>query len=137
MTNEHKDILRTLMNVVVPDCYSSNISRCVDLKQRKLFGLKSHDCYILMKHLLPIALRNALYGLVSSVLTDLPLFFRQLCAKVLNSMDLDNLQNQITITLCHLEMIFLPPFFTVMVHLVAEVRRGGPIHYRWMNPIER
>ncbi|XP_060213431.1 uncharacterized protein LOC132640717 isoform X2 [Lycium barbarum] len=129
------------MNVVVPDGYSSNILRCVDVKQRRLFGLKSHDCHILMQQLLPIALRNALHGLVSAVLADLSSFFRQLCSKVLNPMDLDNLQNQITLTLCHLEMIFPPSFFTVMVHLVVhlvdEVRHGGPVHYRWMYPIER
>ncbi|XP_060186727.1 uncharacterized protein LOC132616141 isoform X3 [Lycium barbarum] len=39
------------------DGYSSNISRCVDVNQRRLFGLKSHDCHILMQQLLPIALR--------------------------------------------------------------------------------
>ncbi|XP_060171296.1 uncharacterized protein LOC132602472 [Lycium barbarum] len=129
------------MNVVVPDGYSSTISRCVDVKQRRLFGLKSHDCHILMQQLLPITLRNALHGLVSADLADLSSFFRQLCSKVLNPMDLDNLQNQIILTLCHLEMIFPPSFFTVMVHLVVhlvdEVRRGGPVHYRWMYPIER
>ncbi|CAN1325054.1 hypothetical protein LINPERPRIM_LOCUS33363, partial [Linum perenne] len=40
-----------------------------------------------------------------------------------------------------MEMIFPPAFFTVMVHLVLhlvdEVRRGGPVQYRWMYPIER
>ncbi|XP_060208827.1 uncharacterized protein LOC132636136 isoform X2 [Lycium barbarum] len=123
------------------DGYSSNISRCVDVKQRRLSGLKIHDFHILMQQLLPIALRNALHGLVSAVIADLSSFFRQLCSKVLNPMDLDNLQNQIILTLCHLEMIFPPSFFTVMVHLVVhlvdEVRRGGPVHYRWMYPIER
>ncbi|XP_060186724.1 uncharacterized protein LOC132616141 isoform X2 [Lycium barbarum] len=123
------------------DGYSSNISRCVDVNQRRLFGLKSHDCHILMQQLLPIALRNALHGLVSAVIADLSSFFRQLCSKVLNPMDLDNLQNQIILTLCHLEMIFPPSFFTVMVHLVVhlvdEVRHLGPVHYRWMYPIER
>ncbi|CAN1170392.1 hypothetical protein LINPERHAP2_LOCUS28978, partial [Linum perenne] len=40
-----------------------------------------------------------------------------------------------------MEMIFPPAFFTVMVHLVLylvdEVRRGGPVQFRWMYPIER
>ncbi|XP_020080552.1 uncharacterized protein LOC109704196 isoform X2 [Ananas comosus] len=38
-------------------------------------------------------------------------------------------------------MIFPPRFFTVMVHLVihlaSEARIAGPVHYRWMYPIER
>ena len=34
MSNAKKDVfLRTLKNVTVPDGYSSNISRCIDLKQ--------------------------------------------------------------------------------------------------------
>ncbi|KAL4394514.1 hypothetical protein AHAS_Ahas02G0159600 [Arachis hypogaea] len=40
-----------------------------------------------------------------------------------------------------MEMIFPPSFFTVMVHLtvhlVDELKLGGPVHYRWMYPIER
>ena len=44
-------------------------------------------------------------------------------------------------TLCELERIFPPSFFTVMVHLVmhltSEVKVAGPVHYRWMYPIER
>ncbi|KAL4330077.1 hypothetical protein AHAS_Ahas13G0364000 [Arachis hypogaea] len=39
------------------------------------------------------------------------------------------------------EMIFPSSFFTVMVHLTVhlfdEVTLGGPVHYRWMYPIER
>lgn len=40
-----------------------------------------------------------------------------------------------------MEQIFPPSFFTVMVHLVIhlvrEVRLGGPVTFRWMYPIER
>ncbi|XP_021737382.1 uncharacterized protein LOC110703896 isoform X3 [Chenopodium quinoa] len=40
-----------------------------------------------------------------------------------------------------MEKEFLPNFFTIMVHLlihlVDEVKLGGPVHYRWMYPIER
>ncbi|XP_020960860.1 uncharacterized protein LOC110263615 [Arachis ipaensis] len=38
-------------------------------------------------------------------------------------------------------MLFPPSFFTVMVHLtvhlVEEAKLGGPVHYRYMYPIER
>lgn len=62
MTNTEKDVfLATLLeNVLLPDGYSSNISRCSDLKNRKIHGLKSYDCHILMEYLLPIAIRNLL-----------------------------------------------------------------------------
>jgi len=50
MTNANKDVfLKNLKNVTVPDGYSSNVSRCVDLKGHKLSGLKSHDFHILME----------------------------------------------------------------------------------------
>ena len=43
--------------------------------------------------------------------------------------------------LCHMEMTFLPSFFTIMihlmVHLVEEIKLGGSMQYRWMYPIER
>ncbi|XP_016173008.1 uncharacterized protein LOC107615464 [Arachis ipaensis] len=112
-----------------------------DLRQRKLSGLKSHDCHILMEHLLPIALRNAFPAPVSSVLVDLSSFFRQLCSKSIDSQKLSLLQDHVVHTLCHMKMIFPPSFFTVMVHLtvhlVEKVRLGGPVHYRWMYHIER
>ena len=56
-------------------------------------------------------------------------------------LDLENLEKDIALTLCELEKIFPPSFFTVMVHLVMhlakEAKFGGLVHYRWMYPIER
>ena len=54
---EKDDFLQVLRDVRVPDGYASNISHRVNLKERKIFGLKSHDNHILMQQLLPIALR--------------------------------------------------------------------------------
>ena len=55
--------------------------------------------------------------------------------------DIVTLKADIAVTLCELEKIFPSSFFTVMVHLVihlvAEAKIGGPVHYRWMYPIER
>ena len=54
---------------------------------------------------------------------------------------LDELQNQLVVTLCLLEKYFPPPFFDSMihltVHLVREVRLCGPVYLRWMYPFER
>ena len=137
-----KDVfLTTLKNVSVPDGYSSNITGCIDLKHRKIYGLKSHDSHILMEQLLPISIRNVLPNQVSVVLFKLCSIFRQICGKVLNPLDFDKLEHRIILTLCHMEMLFPPGFFTVMVHLVVhlvnELKLGGPVHYRWMYPIER
>ena len=82
LTNVNKDVfLKTLKNIIVPDGYSSNISRCIDVKQRKLGGLKSHDSHILMEQLLPLAMRNKLPKEVCSVLIDLCLFLENCVIK--------------------------------------------------------
>ena len=61
MTREEKEcFLKVIKNAKFPDGFSSNISRCVKLQQRNIIGLKSHDCHILMQHLMPIAIRRSL-----------------------------------------------------------------------------
>lgn len=143
MTNVGKNaFLKTLKNITVPDGYSSNISRCIDLNTNKLSGmLKSHDFHILLEQLLPLAMRSTLPDEVTTILMEFCSFFRKLSGKVLKVEDLDKWQDQIILTLCHMEMLFPPSFFTVsvhlVVHLVEEIKLGGPVHYRWMYPIER
>jgi hypothetical protein len=125
--------------VKFPDGYASNISRCV--KDDKLIGLKSHDCHILLQRLLPIGMRGHLDPKVLNVITELSSFFRHLCARVLHVDALEKLQAKIITTLCMLETIFPPAFFTVMVHLTVHLPReailAGPVQYRWMYPVER
>ncbi|KAH0644708.1 hypothetical protein KY284_032592 [Solanum tuberosum] len=142
LSNTQKDILlQVLKDVKVPDGYASNISSCVDLKQRTMHGLKSHDCHILMQQLLPIALRNLLPMNVLKPLIELSNFFRGICSKDLKIGDLEKLQDRVAITLCHLERIFPPSFFDIMehllIHLAEEAMLGGPSQYRSMWFIER
>ena len=138
---EKDDFLQVLRDVRVPDGYASNISHRVNLKERKIFGLKSHDNHILMQQLLPIALRGSLPSHVTRPLIKLACFFRKLCSKTLRISDIANDEAEIAVTLCELEKIFPPSFFTVMVHLVMhlanEAKIGGPVQYCWMYPIER
>ncbi|XP_060972524.1 uncharacterized protein LOC115712464 [Cannabis sativa] len=118
-----------------------NISRNVNMKDGKLFGLKSHDCHILLQRLLPIGLRPYLNKKVMDAIAELSLFFRKLCARTLNVKDLDELEEGIVLTLCKLESIFPPAFFDVMIHLAVhlplEAKLGGPVQMRWMYSIER
>lgn len=51
-------LLEFLKEVKVPDGYSSNISRLVNMKERKIYSLKSHDSHILMQRLIPLAIRG-------------------------------------------------------------------------------
>ncbi|XP_028120026.1 uncharacterized protein LOC114317487 [Camellia sinensis] len=138
---EKDDFLKVLKGVKIPDGYASNISRCIQLRQHKIIGLKSFDGHILMQQLLLIALRGALQKQVASPLIELSCFFREICSKVLQVEELDRLASRIVLTLCNLERIFPPSFFTVMVHLVVHLatkaKIASLIHYRWMYPIER
>ncbi|WZZ49092.1 LOW QUALITY PROTEIN: hypothetical protein YC2023_049199 [Brassica napus] len=40
-------------DVEFPDGYESNLRNCIDRKERKFTGLKSHDCHVMMQRLLP------------------------------------------------------------------------------------
>lgn len=90
---------------------------------------------------LPIAVKHTLPVEVSTVLVDLSFMLRQLCAKVLYRLELDELKTKVVMNLCHMEMIFPPPFFTSQVHLIAhlfhETKMVMPVHYHWMYLIER
>lgn len=142
LSTKEKDVFfKLLKSIKVPDGYAANIAKCVHLKDRKIIGLKSHDSHILMQQLLPLALRSVLPKNVSLVLMELSSFFRELCAKSIRGKQLQQLESRIALTLCNLERIFPPSFFDIMVHLTIhlayEARIAGPVHYRWMYPIER
>nr|XP_028956335.1 uncharacterized protein LOC114824099 [Malus domestica] len=130
-----------LSTIRVPDGYSSNLSQCVHVNERKIHGLKSHDCHVLMQQLLPLAIRAVLPKSVTMILLELSAIFRQLCSKKESEEGFKQLNSRIALTLCQLEKIFPPAFFTVMmhlpVHLADETAIAGPVPYRWMYPIER
>jgi hypothetical protein len=127
-------------NLKLPDGYVSNLSRCVDLKEAKLFGMKSHDCHVFMQRLLPLAFK-ALPKPILNALTELSQFFRDITSSLLREDKLRNLEENIPIIMCKLEQIFPPSFFDSMehlpIHLAYEARVGGPVQYRWMYPFER
>jgi hypothetical protein len=61
MTKKEKtNFLQVLHDVREPDGYSSNVSRCVKLKEYTVGGLKSHDNHIITQQLMPIVLRGTL-----------------------------------------------------------------------------
>ena len=90
------------------DGYSSNISHCVKLRERKISGMKSHDNHILIQQLFSIAIRESLPLEVSRPLIGLSCFFRERCFKVLNVDELGLLEKRIAVTLCELKKYSLP-----------------------------
>ena len=134
------DICEWVQNLKMPDGYASNLTRCVDGKEAKLFGMKSHDCHVFMQCLLPVAFSALPDGVLNPII-ELSQFFRDLCSTLLREDHLLSMEANIPIILCKLERIFPPSFFDSMehlpIHLPYEVRIGGPVQYRWMYPFER
>lgn len=97
---------KVLKKIKVPDGYSTNISRCIQLKPPKIYGLKSHENHILIQQLLPIALRKTLYKVVQYQLIRLCWYFRLLCSKEIYPDDVIKLEMDISLILFQLEKIF-------------------------------
>ncbi|XP_026397199.1 uncharacterized protein LOC113291933 [Papaver somniferum] len=94
LTTEEKDIfLETLSELRVPEGYCSDFSTLVNLKERKLIGLKSHDYHMLMQQFLPVAIRSIMptpvrYAIIREVKLCGPVCFRWMypferCMKVI------------------------------------------------------
>ncbi|CAM8916823.1 unnamed protein product [Rhodiola kirilowii] len=132
--SEKTSLCGCLKGVKFPYGFSSNIASLVSMKDLRLNGLKSHDCHTLMQQLLPIAIRGIMSPKARTAVQRLCVIFSSLCVKVIDTSELDGLQEQIVVTRCQLEMFFPPSFFDIMVR---EVRILGPVHMRWMYPFER
>jgi len=119
-----------LCRVKVPQGYSLNIKSLVQLKDLKLIGLKSYDCHVLMQQLLAVVIQDILPKKVKRAITCLCFFFNAICSKVIDLLKLDELENEVAIILCQLEMYFPPSFFDIMVHLIVhlvrEIKCCGP-----------
>ena len=57
---EKESMFECLSSVKVSSGYSSNIKGILNLQEKKLTNIKSHDCHMLMTELLPIVLRGIL-----------------------------------------------------------------------------
>jgi hypothetical protein len=124
----------------MPDGYASNLARCADVSKGSMHGMKSHDTHVFMECLIPIAFRSLPIE-IWKPLTELGLFFKDLCSNTLTMEGLVKLEKNIPIIICKLEKIFPPGFFDSMehlpIHLPSEAILGGPVQYRWMYPFER
>jgi len=140
-TAEKRSFCQCLWSVKVPQGYSSNIKSLVALNNMKLVGLKSHDCHVLMQQLLAVAIRRILPDKVRVLITRLCFLFNDICSKVIDPRQLDDLENEAAIVLCQLKIYFPPSFFDIMVHLIVhlvrEIQLCGLVFLRWMYPIER
>jgi hypothetical protein len=81
-----KVLLKWIRELHLLDGYVSNLSRCVDMSELKMSGMKSHNCHVFMERLLPITLREFLPETIWNALTELSLFYRDLCSPKLSDL---------------------------------------------------
>jgi hypothetical protein len=138
---ERKEVMTWMKNLKFPNSFTAGFRRVVNLKTRKLTGVKSHDYHIIKEWLLPNMLRGYVNKDVWKTLTELSYFYRQLCAKEIKKEMMEKLKKEILVLLCKLEKIFLPGWFNPMqhllIHLLYEAKVGDPVQYRWKYPFER
>jgi hypothetical protein len=53
-------VYKWLKSLCFSDGHTSNISRLVNTKEYRLYGMKSHDCYVFIQTLIPLAYRDLL-----------------------------------------------------------------------------
>lgn len=141
-SKEKKGACEFLHSAKLPDGMASNISSCVNIKDSRIYAtLKSHDCHIILQRLLPIALRGYLSKDVRSVIIQFCLFFKELTSKTLRINVLEQLDKDIVLILCKLQLYLPPSFFNIMTHLPIHLAReailAGPVQFRWQFPFER
>ena len=88
-----------------------------------------------------MAIRNLLDETVRLAIIKICRVFQKICEKEIREDDCDNVMQNVIIATCVLEKEFPPTFLNVMthlpLHLVEQLFICGPVHCRWMYPIER
>jgi hypothetical protein len=110
-------VYKWLKSLCFPDGHASNISRMVNTEECRLYGMKSHDCHVFMKTLIPLAFRDLMPKGIWDALTEIRHFFRDISSNKLNVDHILRFETNIVGTLCKLKMIFPPSFFDSMEHL--------------------
>ena len=84
-----------LSSIKVPSGYSSNIKGILNLQEKKLTNLKSHDCHVLMTELLPIVLWGILPENIRLTIVKLCTFLNAISQKIIDPDNLTKLQNDV------------------------------------------
>jgi hypothetical protein len=114
-----------------PDGFATNWMRGVNMETLRVQGLKSHDYHIWLDRIMPVMIRGYVPEQTWRVLSRLSFFFRQICARELDTKVIEKLDKEAPVLLCDLERIFPPGFFNPMqhmiLHLMAECLKGAEL----------
>jgi hypothetical protein len=81
-----------LQNLKFLDGYVDGFRRVVNLKKKKLTGLKSHDYHIMMERLLHLMFHGYFKVNILKALAELNYFYKQLCAKEIKKEVMEKLE---------------------------------------------
>jgi hypothetical protein len=93
--------------------FSTNIKNLVPMSELKMSGYNTHDCHTILLFLV-IAIRAINHPYVKIVIRHMCHFFNAISNKVIDIIELDEVHNEIQVTMCQLEMCFPPSFFDTM-----------------------
>ena len=79
-----ESMFECLSSIKVPSGYSSNIKGTLNLAEKKLTNLKSHDCHVLMTELLPVVLRGILPDNVQLTIVKLCAYLNAVSQKIID-----------------------------------------------------
>jgi hypothetical protein len=77
-------VYKWLKSLCFPDGHASKISRLVNMKECRLYGIKSHGCHVFMQTLISLAFHDLLPKRICDALTEISYFFREICSNKLN-----------------------------------------------------
>lgn len=107
LTNKEKETFCSLpRDAKIPYGCASNVSRYVQVKERKLSGYKSHDAHFILQYLLLFDIKRTLKPEVALPLIRFGDFFRGICSKVIDLQETKRLKTEIVEILGQFEMIF-------------------------------
>jgi hypothetical protein len=141
LSEEEKALfVKIIRDLKTPSNYVGQLAKRISA-DGELKGLKSHDYHVLMQQILPLCLRTMLTPEVRKAIIRICRVFTRLCTKSVDPSTMPELMEETAVTLCMLEKVFPPSFFDVMshlpIHLVQQLDICGPVHTRWMYPMER
>ena len=141
LTKEERQVfVDQVRSLRTPTQYLEQLKKHMNM-DGQIKGLKSHDYHVLLSQVLPLCVRTTMAKEVRRAIIMLSRVFRRICAKSIDSKAIKEMKCEAAIALCMLEKEFPPSFFDIMshlvMHLVEEVEICGPVHTRWMYPIER
>ncbi|GJV72225.1 retrotransposon gag domain, retroviral aspartyl protease [Tanacetum coccineum] len=84
-----------IKGVKLTDGFGSKFKHKVTDNDTNITGLKSHDCHIMMQHLLPYGLQQYLPDMVAKPIIELCSFFKQICSATLMEVDMLKAQSKI------------------------------------------